>query len=187
MNRLISLFVLILVIFILIGCQIKKIADEEIGLSEVNFLIYNGNNISIIYPSNWSFEQGSNNEILGFQTVFLSNQYPLASISVKRSNLVELQGHGNNLNNYTKWIENRVTNFSQGTIINSSDTTLSGNPAHEIIYTLTGPRNDTHTTIIVYTIKEGHIYTITYYGTKERSYEKNSEIRNKIIKSFTIK
>jgi hypothetical protein len=59
-------------------------------------------------------------------------------------------------------IENLTQNYSDFQIIQSSATTIEGNPAHKIEFTATDDKEHKRKAMQIWTLKDGKVYLFTY-------------------------
>ncbi len=165
-------------------------SETSVTQPSSNFLTYDNTTyrIRIKYPSEWTKSEG----ISGLTVAFLS---PIESSSDNfRENLNVIVGNftqSMTLDEYIDFsinqLKKEITDFS---IIDSSATTLAGNPAHKIIFTGTisgksGNQGQFLKWMQVYTIKNNRSYVITYCAeVNKHSYFLDTI--QKMINSFEI-
>jgi len=151
--------------------------------------IYNNQKygIKINYPHNWNSVENVGN-ISNHSIVVNLYTYGYSNISAytQNVNLVigQLSNNKTSLQNYTKaGIALLAHQFNNFTLDHVNKTTLSGNPASQIIYTL----NDGQTSVKqmqVWTLKDGKDYILTYSAAPSSRFDISTA--KKIIDSFVI-
>lgn len=143
--------------------------------------------IRLKYPDNWNFVENIGNISKHSMVVNLySYGYSNISAYTQNVNLVigRLSDNKTSLRNYTTaGISLLAHQFNNFTLDQINMTTLSGNPAMQIIYTL----NDGQTSIKqmqVWTLKDGRDYILTYSAAPIQRFD--ISIAKKIFDSFVI-
>ena len=143
--------------------------------------------IRLKYPSNWnSVENIGNISNHSIVANLYSYGYNNISAYTQNVNLVigKLSNNRTSLQNYTTaGIALLAHQFSNFTLDQINRTTLSANPASQIIYTL----NDGQTLVKqmqVWTLKDGRDYILTYSAAPSRQFD--NSIAKKIFDSFVI-
>jgi serine/threonine-protein kinase len=158
-------------------------------VSEQGFKIYNNPQygISLKYPNNWnSVENVGNISNHSIVANMYSYGYNNISAYTQNVNLVigELSNNRTSLQNYTTaGIAMLAHQFSNFTLDQINRTTLSANPANQIIYTL----NDGQTSVKqmqVWTLKDGKDYILTYSAAPSSQFDISTA--KKIFDSFVI-
>jgi hypothetical protein len=158
-------------------------------VSEQGFKIYNNPQygISLKYPNNWnSVENVGNISNHSIVANMYSYGYNNISAYTQNVNLVigQLSNNRTSLQNYTTaGIAMLAHQFSNFTLDQINRTTLSANPANQIIYTL----NDGQTSVKqmqVWTLKDGKDYILTYSAAPSRQFDISTA--KKIFDSFVI-
>lgn len=158
-------------------------------VSEQGFKIYNNPKygISLKYPNNWnSVENVGNISNHSIVANLYSYGYNNISAYTQNVNLVigQLSNNRTSLQNYTTaGIAMLAHQFSNFTLDQINRTTLSANPANQIIYTL----NDGQTSVKqmqVWTLKDGKDYILTYSAAPSSQFDISTA--KKIFDSFVI-
>ena len=158
-------------------------------VSEQDFKIYNNPKygISLKYPHNWnSVENVGNISNHSIVANLYSYGYNNISAYTQNVNLVigQLSNNRTSLQNYTTaGIALLAHQFSNFTLDQINRTTLSANPANQIIYTL----NDGQTSVKqmqVWTLKDGKDYILTYSAAPSSQFDISTA--KKIFDSFVI-
>jgi eukaryotic-like serine/threonine-protein kinase len=158
-------------------------------VSEQGFKIYNNPQygISLKYPNNWnSVENVGNISNHSIVANMYSYGYNNISAYTQNVNLVigQLSNNRTSLQNYTTaGIAMLAHQFSNFTLDQINRTTLSANPANQIIYTL----NDGQTSVKqmqVWTLKDGKDYILTYSAAPSSQFDISTA--KKIFDSFVI-
>ncbi len=167
-----------LIIVVIAGCSTALNPSNPVKFSKYNGQQGNLLGISMKYPSDWTAKEVDYGKA-GFWAVFTA---PNSSNSSFNDNVQISIGEsvaGNNLSAYTQFNLKLIS--KTGVIVDSSDTTLSGYPAHKIVYR---PYNLDKEFMRVYTIKDNKVYQIDFYVSKPlTSY---SDSFNEMIESFKI-
>lgn len=169
-------------VILLVGCTNKT--EQKNSIYSTDFLTYSGNNLSIKYPADWTFEEVGKSPLLGY----ITNFYPTKSGAERypKVQVVKIvKSKFQDLNELTTWQENQAINFSRGEIIESSKTFLDGNLAHKIVYISSYDGKNDPETMTIYSLKNGNVYKITYFALKN-SYSDNLELIEEMIDSFQI-
>jgi eukaryotic-like serine/threonine-protein kinase len=166
------------------------VKDQSSSLvSEQGFKIYNNPQygISLKYPNNWnSVENVGNISNHSIVANMYSYGYNNISAYTQNVNLVigQLSNNRTSLQNYTTaGIAMLAHQFSNFTLDQINRTTLSANPANQIIYTL----NDGQTSVKqmqVWTLKDGKDYVLTYSAAPSSQFDISTA--KKIFDSFVI-
>ena len=158
-------------------------------VSEQGFKIYNNPKygISLKYPNNWnSVENVGNISNHSIVANLYSYGYNNISAYTQNVNLVigQLSNNRTSLQNYTTaGIAMLAHQFSNFTLDQINRTTLSANPANQIIYTL----NDGQTSVKqmqVWTLKDSKDYILTYSAAPSSQFDISTA--KKIFDSFVI-
>ena len=162
----------------------------SIAVSQTNFTnnlsldeTYDSNGIQIKYPFQW--------EVVEPTGSYLSNSTNVANFRSPLNNntlnivVEKLSQKGITIDDY---VENGINYLNSSAMkvknVESSDSTLAGNPAKNIIFTITNGSN-TYKVMEVVTIKDNTAYVITYLGSKDQ-YPINIQTANNMVDSFEI-
>jgi serine/threonine-protein kinase len=148
-------------------------------------LTYEDDRLGIIiqYPSNWE-------KILhldGFVTFIAlkesdSSTYP-AGIGLR---VEELSSRSVSLEEITRvQIENLTQNYPDLDLVESSATTIEGNPAHKIEFTPTDDKEEKRKAMQIWTLKDDKAYLFTYKADPKK-YSAYLQTIQDMIKSFKI-
>lgn len=149
--------------------------------------------ISLTYPPNWTVDEirkdpavPSNNSIVA---IFKSpnqgqNDKYLENV------IINIQGPSSNIASLESYTENSLKAFNNMSdtikITKSSKDTLSGIPAHQLIYTSTGIRGLTLQKMQVFTVVNNNTAYVITYGAEVPEYQKNLQNVQKMIDSIKI-
>ena len=140
-------------------------------------------NLEIDYPADWELQEG----FMGTVAVFLSPAESEADLFQENLNIgtQDLSATPMSLASYTEinvlQIEELITDSE---VLESTSTTLAGNPAHVVVYT--GAQGVfTLKWLQVWTIKDNMVYMLTYTA-EEASYNKFMSSIEGMINSFKI-
>ena len=151
--------------------------DGEDGMSEL--LVYDNPNLgfTLEYPSDWIKE-----ESLSFISprLSISDEAPESIAVTTEPNLSNLT-----LEEYSdSSIDILESQFSNYTLIESSNSTLSGYPAHHIVYTYSLENVDLKN-LQIWTIADDMVYVLTYGGTT-KEFDNSLPVIQNMIDSFEI-
>lgn len=171
--------------------EVKKEVTEEEAEKEVpkGFLTYTNATygITIVYPEDWEKKTGE----MGTVVAFLSLREGASDDFRENVNIAiqDLSAQPMTLDEYTNLSLSQLDQYIQNpNVIESSKTTLDGNPAHKLVYTGEMEQQDVRYLLKwlqVYTIKGDKLYLITY-TSKEDSYSDYLDNVQKMIDSFQI-
>jgi hypothetical protein len=161
-----------------IGQQITTTVATTVQTTEPDFVPYSNPTFGIRteYPADWG----------RLDLSFLLNNsadidfYPLDDTSGSKHIRMQvetlLSAHNMTLEQYN----NARINSTEGQILGSNSTVLSGLPAREIVFTSTDLK-----TMQVWTVKDGRVYTISYIAPEE-DFQNDLLIAKRMIESFQI-
>jgi eukaryotic-like serine/threonine-protein kinase len=161
-----------------IGQQITTTAATTVQTAEPDFVPYSNPTFGIRteYPADWG----------RLDLSFLLNNsadidfYPLDDTSGSKHIRIQvetiLSAHNMTLEQYS----NARINSTEGQILGSNSTILSGLPAREIVFTSTDLK-----TMQVWTVKDGRVYAISYIAPEE-DFQNDLLIAKRMIESFQI-
>jgi eukaryotic-like serine/threonine-protein kinase len=144
--------------------------------------------VEIKHPSEWKAIEKhiSNRTVVEFEPAITSEHQPLSpfvSVSIQ-----PLSSQLTNLDSLTKGNLAIARNLPDFKLLQSNMTTLSGNPAHKIVYTFTSLDPSfisQFESMNIWTIKDDKVYTISYSESKSE-YQKHLPAIQRIIDSLQI-
>jgi eukaryotic-like serine/threonine-protein kinase len=173
---------LIIIIFIWLSLFFEinqhQIAIIVAQTDEPNFVPYSNPifGVRTEYPANWgrldlSFLQNDSADI---------DFYPLDDTSGSKHVRIQVETIQSAQNMTLEQYSETKINSTEGQILKSNSTTLTGLPAHEIVFTNAGLQK-----IQVWTIKDDRIFTITYEADEE-DFQNDLLVAERMIESFQI-
>ncbi len=174
----------------------KQLTGADLGIAAAQstqnqeFVLWENDGMKIVYPSDWKKEEYYDANV---RTIvqFSSPATPRVYIEV-----FELPASNITLDEYSKQTIDGLKSFMARErvnfdIIESSDVTLAGYPAHQIVYTQPGfdPNNSSEQFrekgLNIWTLKNGNAYAITYVAA-ESEFAHFSAIAQKMLDSFEL-
>jgi eukaryotic-like serine/threonine-protein kinase len=135
---------------------------------------------SIAYPSDWGKPDEQNSSAL---VVFLTpTNNKTENLNVQVYNL----SASDTLSSETDALLSELNGLSNFTLVNEGNTTLAGNPAYKVVFTVTTSTGDNLKATQIWTVKDGKEYIITYKGTPT-NYDTYLSAAQQMIDSFQIK
>ena len=158
----------------------QQITITAAQTDETNFVPYSNPTFGVRteYPANWgrldlSFSQLQNDSAdIDF--------YPLDDIFGTKHVRIQIETMQSVQNTTLEQYSETKINSTEGQILESNSTTLTGLPAHEIVFTNAGLQK-----IQVWTIKDDRIFTITYEADEE-DFQNDLLVAERMIESFQI-
>ncbi len=150
--------------------------------------------IRIKYPSDWTKSE----QVGGSVVVFLAPKENLSDVFQENVNVLvqDLSTRPMTLSEYTNLSIDQISqNIFDANIIDSSATTLDGNPAHKVVYTGTAVKVAIYVGGIqgeyrlkwmqIWTIKDNKVYIISYAARVDK-FSEFSDTTNQMISSFEV-
>lgn len=135
---------------------------------------------SIAYPSDWSNpDVQSNGALVAFLT---PTNNKTENLNIQASNV----SASDTLSNVTSTILSENEGLANFKLIDSGNTTLGGNPAYKIVFTVTSSSGDNLKVTQIWTVKDGKEYLITYKGSPA-NYDAYLSSAQQMIDSFQVK
>jgi photosystem II reaction center protein PsbP len=165
--------------------------SAPVDYTATKFVLYKNSRlgIQVLHPLLWKpIEKNTTRggQVVEFIPAVESEHQPLmpfVTIAIEK-----MQKKTGDLNSLTKQNLEIAKGIPRFHIMNSSNTELSGVPAHKIIYTFTSPPTPMPSdfqSMNIWTIKNNIVYTISYSEAKTE-YLKHAPAIDKMVKSFEI-
>ena len=139
--------------------------------------------IKIQYPSSWTKDESGLNVV-----VFISPQESVSDMFQENTGIgiEDLSAQPMTLDQFTKLTVADITEMvSSENILESTATTLDGNPAHKLVYNRKSGA-DTYKFMQIWTIKNNRVYIISYVAETDNTYSNFLVTLTKMIDSFEI-
>jgi hypothetical protein len=153
-----------------------------------NFSTYKNttHGIEIQYPSDWMImEQGKSPFVMSPDVITLLSPNNNSSKTIPATFRLSVQNVNLTLDDYTNKTVGELVKYTPGAkIIESSKTTLAGNPAHKVLGMFKQEGKDINV-IDEWAIKNEQLYRITFYS-EQGSYSSYLPTVQKMIDSFVI-